>query len=554
MALPEAGLTVTYNGEIYNYRQLRHDLEVAGVVFRSDCDTEVLLHLYARHGAAMLPMLRGMFALALWDARQQQLLLARDTFGIKPLYYGERGGTLYFASQVKALLRTPLDTEPDPAGRAGFLLWGSVPDPWTLFRGIRALPAGHSLTVTARGIGTPLPFLDVGAVLRCGESAPAPACRADALALVADAVRDTVRAHHVADVPVGVFLSAGLDSAMIALATTALRAGEGETARSLTLGFDEFAGSAGDETPLAAEISRLAASQHQTTWVRRSEFQAEGPGLFAAMDQPSIDGVNTWFVSRAARACSLKVALSGLGGDEVFASYPSFRQVPRLARRLRVLAAMPALGRALRRVTAPWIGAVASPKYAGVTEYGGTLEGAYLLRRALFMPWELPALMGKRDAEAGLAALDTIARLRATHADIESPRLAVSALETQWYMRHQLLRDADWAGMAHSLEIRVPFVDVELLRRVAPIFARFPDISKAEVARAVAPALPEALLKRPKTGFVVPVREWLAGAGDRADAPPALRGLRGWALHCLGQYPAKASSLPPLHPPTGASA
>lgn len=543
MTLAEAGLTITYNGEIYNHVELRRELEAAGAVFRSDCDTEVLLHLYARHGEAMLPKLRGMFALAIWDERNQCLLLARDSFGIKPLYYGEQGGALYFASQVRTLLHAPVDRTPDEAGRAGFLLWGTVPDPWTLFRGIRAVPAGHSLRVDANGVSAATPFLTVGDVLRRGEQSAAPITRADAVALVADAIRDTVRAHHVADVPVGIFLSAGLDSSMIALATAALADGGGASpcaARTLTLGFEEFAGRPEDETPLANDVAAVAHSRQHTSWIRRAEFEADGDALFAAMDQPSIDGVNTWFVSRAAHADALKVALSGLGGDEVFASYPSFRQVPRLANRLRLLRGEPALGRVARRITAPWLGRLTSPKYAGVLEYGGSLEGAYLLRRALYMPWELSALMGERAAADGLAQLGTLAQLRATHEGITSTRIAVSALEMQWYMRHQLLRDADWAGMAHSLEIRVPFVDVEFLRRVTPAFARHPDISKMDVARAVAPSLPEAVLRRPKTGFVVPVRDWITrpGAARGRAHPSNTRGLRGWAQLCVDAYTA----------------
>jgi len=535
MALPAADLTITYNGEIYNHRELRRELEAAGAVFASDCDTEVLLHLYARHGVAMLARLRGMFALAIHDGRDGSLLLARDSFGIKPLYYGEHGGSLWFASQVRALLHAPVDRGDDSAGRAGFLLWGSVPEPWTLFRGIRALPAGHSLRVDARGVAMAQPFLTVGEILRAAEVATAPSTREDALAEIAAAVRDTVRAHHIADVPVGVFLSAGLDSSMIALANGRTPAGavHAHAARTLTLGFTEFAGQPEDETALAERVAELAGSVQQTRWVRRAEFEADASALLVAMDQPSIDGVNTWFVARAARAAGLKVALSGLGGDEVFASYPSFTQVPRLARRLRAVARVPALARLVRRGSAPWIGRLTSPKYAGLLEYGGSLSGAYLLRRALFMPWELPALMGERAAADGLAALDTLGALDATHRGIASSRLAISALESEWYMRNQLLRDADWAGMAQSLEIRVPFVDVELVRRVAPVFARFPDIGKAEVARAVAPQLPVAVLQRPKTGFVVPVRDWIAG-GAAAVSPQ--RGLRGWGLSCLQQY------------------
>jgi len=194
----------------------------------------------------------------------------------------------------------------------------------------------------------------------------------------------------------------------------------------------------------------------------------------------------------------------------------------------------PALfGRAVRQISTPIVKRFSSPKYAGLAEYGGTLAGAYLLRRALYMPWELPAIMGKGAAAEGLDALQTMSCLNATIAEIPVTRLAISALEMEWYMRNQLLRDADWAGMAHSLEIRVPFVDVALLERVAPIFASYPDISKAEVAKATAATLPVSLLNRPKTGFTVPVRQWMMG-GDRI--PSSARGLRGWAQFCGQHY------------------
>lgn len=527
-----ASLSIVFNGEIYNHRELRAGLEARGRVFRSGSDTEVLLQLYAEHREAMLPMLRGMFAFALWDAPRQRLLLARDSFGIKPLYSADVGGQLHFASQVNALREVVTDTQPDAAGAAGFLLWGSVPEPWTFVRGIRALPAGHFQIIERGQVGAAQPFLTVAQLLREAAQNASECSRTEALARVAAAVHDSVAAHHVADVPVGVFLSAGLDSAMLALASAARRTGQGATLRTLTLGFAEFANTAQDETVIATELAALAHAEATTQWVRRDDFRAAADSLFAAMDQPSIDGVNTWFVSHAARRAGLKVALSGLGGDELFASYPSFRQVPRLASAVRRMPLARPLGAVARRIVAAPLGRWSSPKYAGLLEYGGTLGGAYLLRRALFMPWELPAILGPELAREGLAKLDTLARLDESIEGIASPRLAVSALEMQWYMRHQLLRDADWAGMAHSLEIRVPFVDVALLRATAPLFARHPDISKAEVARAVAPSLPAHVLSRPKSGFVVPVRDWLAPPADGHRA----RGLRDWARLCAARY------------------
>ena len=525
-------LVIVFNGEIYNYRELRRELESTGCVFRSDSDTEVLLHLYARDGENMLSHLRGMFAFSLWDAPSRKLFLARDTFGIKPLYYAEQRGTVYFASQVTALLPADIDTRPDSAGMAGFLLWGSVPEPWTFFKGIKALPAGHFMTVEPGRVSAPQPFKTVSGILRAACTKPATCDRQSAVQEITDAIRDSVRAHHIADVPVGVFLSAGLDSSMIAL-TTASQEDQRHELRTVTLGFREYAGREGDEVPSAEQVATLCHSQQATHWVEQRDFEDDRDALLRAMDQPSIDGVNTWFVSRAARAAGLKVALSGLGGDEIFASYPSFADIPKMVNTFRFVRRPAVFGRALRHISTPIVKRFSSPKYAGLAEYGGTLAGAYLLRRALYMPWELPAIMGKAAAAEGLEALQTMSCLNATVADIPVTRLAVSALEMEWYMRNQLLRDADWAGMAHSLEIRVPFVDVALLERVAPIFARYPDISKAEVARATAPALPESLLNRPKTGFTVPVRQWLMG-GD--TAPSSARGLRGWAQFCGQHY------------------
>jgi len=519
MASADGKLVISFNGEIYNYRELRAALEAQGRVFVSDSDTEVLLHLYAIKGIAMLADLRGMFAFALWDGERRRLWLARDPFGIKPLYYADDGRSFRAASQVKALRRAPVDSTPEPAAQVGFLLWGSVPEPWTLYRGIRALPAGHWLAVDAAGAAAPVRWCDIGAELAEAAGSPATLGRADAIQSVAAAIRASVRAHTIADVPVGAFLSAGIDSAMIA----DLLAEPGQRPHLLTLGFAEYAGSANDEVPLAEELARRLDAWHSTLIVGRQDFEDEREKLLTAMDQPSIDGVNTWFVARAAARMQLKVVLSGLGGDELFASYPSFHQVPRLARFGRMFRGAPRLGRWLRH-SAARLSPPLPPKSAGLLEYSASVGSAYLLRRCLYTPWELPALLGRELAETGLERLQTQPMLGRTTAGNGNQRLQVSALEMSWYMRNQLLRDADWAGMAQSLEIRLPLVDIDLLRSAAPIFAAHPDIRKAELAAVAAPRISPQVLHRPKTGFSIPVRDWLLPhSGGKG------RGLRDWA-------------------------
>jgi asparagine synthase (glutamine-hydrolysing) len=515
---PETGNWIIFNGEIYNHVELRTQLNLDGIKTRTKCDTEVLLKLYAQKGAAMLNMLRGMYAFAIWDASKKQMFLARDPFGIKPLYIADDGRTLRFASQVKALLAGQVDTSPEPAGHVGFLLWGSVPEPYTLYRGIRALPPGHWLCVANGKVGKPVCFNSPTKGLHQILSAGPDAVDA-ALHQIAEAVRDSVAAHMVADVPVGVFLSAGLDSTMLAASAASLG-----SLRTLSLGFEEYKNTINDEAKLAGEVAQSLGAQHTLQRISATDFADDRELLLNAMDQPSIDGVNTWFVAKMAAQQGLKVALSGIGGDELFGSYPSFSQVPRLKNRLSIFGKVTHVGRTVRKGLTPFSSVLPSPKYAGLLEYGGSLEGAYLLRRSLFMPWEISAYMDAEMAAAGLIELDTLTRLSQSVEGIKSDRLAVSGFEMQWYMKNQLLRDADWAGMAHSLEIRVPFVDMTLLSKFVEISSLDPTHEKRTIARTVAPNLPEAVLNRPKTGFAVPIHQWL-----NPDAPISVNSHREWA-------------------------
>ncbi len=499
MASADGRFHAVMNGEIYNFAGLRRELEADGVRFRSHSDTEVVLALYAREPAdpaALLPRLRGMYALAIWDDREKSLLLARDPLGIKPLYLATETGAdacLRFASQVKALeAGGAISREIDPAGVAGFLLWGSVPEPLTIRKAVRALPPGHHLIVREGRIGEPV-------------ASGLPAMAAMAMEPAA-AIEDSVRAHLVSDVPVAVFLSAGLDSALIAaLACRNLP----EPPATFTLRFDALLGTPQDEGPLAAEVARALGTRHVERSLRAGDLAALWPGAVAAMDQPSIDGFNTYVVSRAAHEAGLKVVLSGLGGDEIFGSYPSFADVPRLARSARRGRQVPGLG-ALWPPAARLL-AADRPKLAGLLRYGQTLPGAYFLRRGLFLPEELPALIGRDAAQEGLRRYDPVAdaaRALATDDGVRDDWTSVHALETALYMRNQLLRDSDWASMAWSVELRVPLVDAWLSARLAARgFEPARSAGKAALVRQAAPELPEALWRRPKTGFYIPVAE-----------------------------------------------
>lgn len=541
MSTPDGKLRVVFNGEIYNYRELRKQLTDRGHCFRSDSDTEVLLYAYREYGQGMVEHLRGMFAFALWDQDRRGLFLARDHFGIKPLYYHDDGQIFRAASQVKALVAGGvIETEVEAAGHVGFYLWGCVPEPFTLYRNLFALPAGHSVWVDECGPRAPQRFFDIAHELEVAAGKPVGAAATEVLG---EALRDSVKHHLIADVPVGVFLSAGLDSATLTalsaetLTSSAFR-GEGGIGRpgggeevhalqAITLGFSEYENTSADEVPIARKIAAHYGCTHHVGRITRGDFEESLGTILANMDQPSIDGVNTWFVAREAKRAGLKVALSGLGGDELLGGYPSFRQIPRLVPRLRGATFIPGLGKALRLISTPVLTRSTSPKYAGLFEYGGTYGGAYLLRRGLFMPWELPQVLDPDLVREGWATLQPVVRLNEWTARVRSPHAKVAAMELASYMRNMLLRDADWAGMSHSLEIRVPLVDVALFRAVAPYMVQDTPLAKPDLASVPRRPLPQEVVNRPKTGFSIPVRDWL----DRQGKSVGERGLRGWAKY-----------------------
>ncbi len=415
---------------------------------------------------------------------------------------------------MKALIAGgKISTDPEPAAQVGFYLFGHVPEPFTTYQEIRTLPAGTTLVVNRLGAHKACRFHSISQIY-CeaeanGESSNTSNQQA-AYGEIRDALLDSVRHHLLADVPVGAFLSAGIDSS--ALVGLMRDAGQ-QDIQTVTLAFSEFHGRPEDEAPLAEEVARLYGTRHTTRVVTEAEFAADLPLILEAMDQPSIDGINTWFVSKSAHKLGLKVAISGLGGDELFGGYPSFRDIPKWVSRLAVPSRIPLLGGAARRFLHHLGSALAiSPKAASMIELGGSYAGAYLLRRGLFMPWELNQVL---DPTITAEGLDRLAPLQVVQEALSpcpvSPFGRVSALESTLYMRNQLLRDTDWASMAHSLEVRVPLVDTMLLKNVArSIPATFgAAIPKAALALSPSEQLPAAILSKAKTGFTTPIAKWL---------------------------------------------
>ncbi|HEX9161370.1 MAG TPA: asparagine synthase C-terminal domain-containing protein, partial [Thermoanaerobaculia bacterium] len=339
-------------------------------------------------------------------------------------------------------------------------------------------------------------------------------------------IRQSVRYHMVADVEVGAFLSSGKDSTSI----TAMAQDFTPTPlRTVTLAFDEYRGTRHDEAPLAEEVAKRYGFRHETRVLGREEFLRELPRMRAAMDQPTIDAFNSYFVSRAAAAHGLKVVLSGTGGDELFGGYSTFRKIPAFVRSMLIPSRLPLLPRAFRELHRALIrnNPKFSPKSGSSLEYGGTYAGAYLIKRGLFLPWELPSIIGLDAANEGLDRLNMIEQFEDALADDPGTGWSrVAILESMFLLRDQLLRDIDWAAMAHSLEVRVPLVDTFLLRAIAPRILHTRGDRKRLLVTAPHQPLPPEVLQRRKSGFTLPVKKWMMSERRRF-------GMRDWALELL---------------------
>jgi asparagine synthase (glutamine-hydrolysing) len=490
MSTPAGRLTIVFNGEIYNFQELRQPLVERGVVFRSNSDTEVILRAYEAFGPACVEKLRGMFAFALWDERERTCLLARDPFGIKPLYFHEQNGLMVFASEVRALLASGLvPRELDAQGVHGYFRTGSVPEPRTLLRGVRCLEAGH-LAVWREGRLETRRYWS----LRFGAE---PVPEADAIRDTRRALLDSVEHHFISDVPVGVFLSGGIDStALVALARTVGR-------HDLHTYSITFPGLAADEGALARHTAEHFGTRHEE-WPLDATVGRDLFGQFLrSMDQPSIDGLNTFTVSKFAHDRGMKVVLSGLGGDELFGGYKSFRAVPRLARwnrRLRWTGPVRLAAQAVLRCSK-------RPPLRRLGEFLGQsarLDTAYAALRGTFTAAEA-AVLTQHYIGADLPDEPPAAEITAD----PTPEDTVGRLELTRYMRNQLLRDSDVMSMAHGLELRVPFLD----RTVADTLTRIPAALRLRAGKQfllqAVPEVPDWIAHQPKRGFLFPFDLWL---------------------------------------------
>ena len=527
MTTPDGRYRIVFNGEIYNYRDLRGDLARAGVRFATASDTEVLLALIVRDGIQALSRARGMFALAVWDNTARTLTVARDRFGIKPLYIAERPGCVAFASEIAALRRAGLvERDVSPAGVLAFLAWSYIPSPLTWLRGAVHLAPGtwtrwHS--DGRREIGT---FGDFTEVYE-GETADD---ERELCVRASEAIRDSVAAHMVADVPVGVFLSGGVDSTALVAHARGVTSGELHT---YTVAGDVPSMS---EIEPARRIATFFETTHHELMIGAAAMQRALPSIIRRLDAPSADAINSYFVSQAVAATRIKAVLSGVGGDEMFGGYPSFQRIPAAMRTARWLS--PVLP-----VTVMAASAVPDWRARKLQHFAGTGDAgsAYRAVRGNFMPEEWSRLLGPAfDARARREAREALSAIEAQtfrEAPGETPLATVARMETGAYLQGQLLRDVDAVSMAHALEVRVPFVDHRLAASIWPALGHHPDLLHGKhLLRRSIPRMPDGMTAGPKRGFTLPFDTWMRG-GLRETA---LRGIESTVA--LGWVNARAAA------------
>ena len=556
-------VAVVFNGEIYNFQTLRHTLEGRGHAFKSNSDTEAIVHAYEEWGEEFLRELRGMFGIAIWDARscgtsgegarRARILLARDRFGIKPLYYAATNGSFLFSSEVRSILASGI-VQPhlSPDSLEAYLTFGSVAEPTTLLKGIFSVPPGHCLAFSADAPpATPSPkpyWVYSDAVLE--RNPPGPKTFEEAAKQLRPLLEETVREHLIADVPLGVFLSSGLDSTALVALGSRLQS----QLHTFTVVFPEQRFS---ESKISRQTAKQFKTQHQEILLSPEMLLAQLDDAVKSLDQPTMDGLNTYFVSRAARQAGLKVALSGLGSDEIFGGYSTFVSTPRAAfvaglgrwipgpfRRLTAGAAVRiAAGDGVRKAAAAW----RSPK---------DFPHAYYFTRLLFTPSRVRRLLAPfLDSEEYARNHENAWRSRMHETARQAGRLdsftSVSCFELQSYMVNTLLRDTDSTSMANSLEVRVPFLDhrlVEFVGRLPKSAKYVQGVPKSLLVESLSDLLPEDVVHQEKRTFTLPWEVWLRGpmgvhlSQELSNLTPPLRryvngrAVRGaWQNFVIGQ-------------------
>ena len=506
---------IIFNGEIYNYKDLKLKLIDRGYSFNTNSDTEVLIYMYIEYREDMLNHLRGMFAFAVYNRIDNNVFLARDPYGIKPLYYSKINNGIIFSSQVKSLLYSGLISKSkNYLSVIYFRMFGSVLGPTSWFKNIFELPPGCYLYLNGNNSNIePKFYWDINNIwLNQGST-----INFNYLELQNDVrtlLLESVNYHVCSDVPIGIFLSGGIDSGALAgLVSECVK----DKIIGITIYYDEYEGTNNNEVPYAKIIADLYGLKHHVRKVTKKEFFLDYPKIIKAMDQPSIDGINTWYASKAASECGLKVVLSGIGGDELFFGYDSFKKIPLLIKVTKLFSVFPLGDKFIFFMFLYIYKITKNSRWLIAKKWSKTIEGAWCLYRSISAPQDNNQFYKKdtnnRAIFKNFSPTNFVSEFVGKLSDNEV--IAIAQMESQIYLRNQLLRDSDWSSMDHGIELRTPFVDAHLLNKISCYFNEmYRYKNKVLLANSPAIPLPDSITKKTKTGFNIPVRRWLNEIND----------------------------------------
>ena len=517
---------ITFNGEIYNYKILKKELKKKNIIFKSNSDTEVIIESYKEWGFDCFQKFRGMFSFALWDSKENIIILARDPFGIKPLYYCNKNGVFYFASQIKSLLSLEgISQTKEKESIFNFYLWGNVLDPNTIYKDIKSLERGSYKIINKDGNTKDFKYESLKKTL-LEEKYEIFENRNDANNYLDKILKETVNLHHVADVPTQILLSSGVDSNTILASTSEY---EKKNTSSLTIDFGKT-----DESFIAAESSKINKINHFNKRVSDEEIKELLKSFFKKMDSPSNDGFNNYVASYAASLNKKKILLSGIGGDEMFGGYPSFSRIPKIIKYSKfiqkVIPQNDLLIGYLRKILKRFKSNI---KISGLAKYGKSIETSFLLQRSLFLPEEIEEIFNLDENIKNFTNMQ-IEKLNNDVLGFKNERFAIMYLEMKYYLCPKLLRDADWTSMAHSIEMRTPFVDWFFFKKLLNIFKSNILLNKKDLLNCNSKKLPKEIYNRRKTGFGIPHKNILnmLNYGKTTYS----QHIKDWSIETLTQY------------------
>ncbi len=500
---------ISFNGEIYNFKELKTFLSRFKIKFRTKSDTEVILKLYQLKGPKMLSMLRGMFSIAIWDKKKERFFLARDPYGIKPLYIGKFENGYVFSSQVKPILNSKLVVHKiDYEGILSFFLFGNIIEPNTCFSNIINLKSGNYCFISNK---EGIKFHEYVNIKNYFSKFTKSKFSNDMLnKKIKYSISDTIKKHTTSDVPIAVMLSGGIDSSSLISHLIDLKI----NFIAITVVFEEYTNTEMDELPFAKEILKGKKIKHFVRKVSKKEFLNDIDNIIDAMDQPSIDGINTWYACKAASEKKIKVLLSGVGGDELFFGYPSFGQIPYLINFTSLIKKIPFGDKVLTFIGDKLYRKTKNQKWKYLNFFCSNVYTAFWLKRGILTPFEINKQFQLKTKIKNMNNINFIEKFMKKKIGSVSKNkiLAVAQLENCFYLRNQLLRDSDWASMYHSVELRTPFVDYFLLNDLKMYISYLSKSSgKAHLVKSSQTKIPSSIVKRKKTGFNIPVTNWTKG-------------------------------------------